>query len=273
MAANTHHLPTTGFDTALVASALDAALALPHTTPIFAIAGLQGSGKSTLAAQMAALAHARGKQVAVLSIDDFYLGKAERTRLARDVHPLLSTRGPPGTHDVVLAMDTLENLRAGAPTPLPRFDKLADDRLTTSMWPRTQGRCDLVILEGWFLKTPAQDAQELFAPINLLERSEDADGRWRTWCNQALARDYPPLWQHIDTLWFLQGPDFDVVPTWRWQQEQTLQASDPLRAGMTREQVERFVQLFERVSRQAFCTLPAIADRTINLDKERHVQR
>lgn len=273
MAANTHVSPTTGFDPALVASALDAALALPHATPVFAIAGLQGSGKSTLAAQMAALAQSRGQQVAVLSIDDFYLGKAERAQLAHEVHPLLSSRGPPGTHDVALAIATLANLRAGAPTPLPRFDKLADDGLPTAMWPRTQGPCDLVVLEGWFLKTPAQDAQELVAPINLLERSEDADGRWRTWCNQALARDYPPLWQHIDTLWFLQGPDFDVVPTWRWQQEQTLQASDPLRAGMTREQVERFVQLFERVSRQALCTLPAIADRTINLDKERHVQR
>ena len=270
MAANTHVSPTFGFDHALVASALDTALALPCPTPVFAIAGLQGSVKSTLAAQMAALAHARGQQVAVLSIDDFYLGKAERTRLARDVHPLLSTRGPPGTHDVVLAMDTLDKLRAGAATPLPRFDKLADDRLPISQWPRTQGRCDLVVLEGWFLKTPAQDPHELVTPINLLERNEDADGRWRSWCNQALARDYPPLWQHIDRLWFLQGPNFDVVPTWRWQQEQTLQASDPLRAGMSREQVERFVQLFERVSRQALRTLPTIADRTIALDRDRH---
>ena len=270
MAANTHVPPTVGFDPALVASALDTALALPHATPIFAITGLQGSGKSTLAAQMAALAHARGQQVAVLSIDDFYLGKAERKLLARTVHPLLSSRGPPGTHDIALAMETLENLRAGAATPLPRFDKLGDDRLPTAMWPRTQGRCDLVVLEGWFLKTPAQEEEDLVAPINLLERNEDADGRWRTWCNQALARDYPPLWQYIDMLWFLQGPDFDVVPTWRWQQEQTLQAGDPLRVRMTREQVERFVQLFERVSRHALHTLPTITDRTIALDRDRH---
>jgi len=270
MAANTHVSTTAGFDQALVASALDSALSLPHPTPIFAISGLQGSGKSTLAAQMASLAQSRGQQVAVLSIDDFYLTRVERVQLAHAVHPLLSTRGPPGTHDLALAIQTLESLRMGSDTPLPRFDKLSDDRLPTAMWPRTQGRCDLVVLEGWFLKTPAQEEGELVAPINLLESNEDADGRWRTWCNQALAHDYPPLWQHIDRLWFLQGPDFDVVRTWRWQQEQTLKSSGPLRAGMTREQVERFVQVFERVSRQALRTLPTIAERTITLDKERN---
>jgi D-glycerate 3-kinase len=39
---------------------------------------------------------------------------------------------------------------------------------------------------------------------------------------------------------------------------------------MSRAQVERFVQFFERVSRQAMRTLPAIADRTIRLDAQRH---
>jgi D-glycerate 3-kinase len=38
---------------------------------------------------------------------------------------------------------------------------------------------------------------------------------------------------------------------------------------MTRPQVNRFVQLFERVSRQALRTLPAIAQRTILLDAQR----
>ena len=36
----------------------------------------------------------------VLSIDDFYLSKAKRKRLAASVHPLLAIRGVPGTHDV-----------------------------------------------------------------------------------------------------------------------------------------------------------------------------
>jgi D-glycerate 3-kinase len=70
---------------------------------------------------------------------------------------------------------------------------------------------------------------------------------------------------------FLQGPGFDIVPTWRWQQEQTLQAANPGRQAMTQAQVERFVQFFERVSRQAMRTLPGIADHTLRLDAQRRV--
>ena len=273
MTADTHAPGTKGFDQRLVAEALEAALSLPRPVPVFAIAGLQGTGKSTLAAQMASLAQTRGHRVAVLSIDDFYLTRAERERLAHSAHPLLANRGPPGTHDLGLAAETLDGLLAGKRTALPRFDKLADERALPAQWPVVGDRCDLVLLEGWFLKTPAQQAKELLSPINALERDEDPDGTWRTWCNAALARDYPALWQRIDALWWLQGPDFEVVPDWRWQQEQALQAADPGhaggRAGMDRAQVARFVQLFERVSRQALRTLPAIAERTIRLDAQR----
>jgi D-glycerate 3-kinase len=240
---------------------------------VFALGGLQGTGKSTLAAQLADLAQSRGRRVAVLSIDDFYRTKAERERLAHEVHPLLSSRGPPGTHDLELAADTLDRLLAGRSTRLPRFDKLADERAPAARWPLVEGRCDLVLLEGWFLKVPAQQLDELCAPINALERGRDPDGTWRGWCNAALARDYPPLWQRIDALWWLQAPEFEVVPEWRWQQEQSLQAADMRRGGgrggMDRAQIARFVQLFERVSRQALRTLPTIAERTIRLDAQR----
>ena len=269
MTPGAHASNTKGFDQPLVVAALEAALSLPQPLPVFAIGGLQGSGKSTLAEQIAALAEARGLHVAVLSIDDFYLTKAQRGKLARDVHPLLASRGPPGTHDLDLAAETLDRLLAGKRTGLPRFDKLADDRAPATQWPVMEGRCDLVVLEGWFLKTPSQQADELRAPVNALERGEDPDGTWRGWCNAALARDYPALWRRIDALWWLQGPDFEVVPDWRWQQEQSLQASDPGRASMDRAQVARFVQLFERVSRHALRTLPAIAERTIRLDAQR----
>lgn len=273
MIANTHASSAKGFDQQLVAAALEAALSLPRTVPVFAIGGLQGSGKSTLAAQLADLAQSRGRRVAVLSIDDFYLTRADRERLARDVHPLLASRGPPGTHDLQLATGTLDSLLAGRRTLLPRFDKLADERAPTMQWPVIEGRCDLVVLEGWFLKTPAQTADGLRAPVNALEHEEDPDGSWRSWCNATLARDYPALWDRIDALWWLQAPGFEVVSDWRWQQEQSLQATDlatgGTRAGMDRAQVARFVQLFERVSRQALRTLPAIAERTIRLDAQR----
>lgn len=127
----------------------------------------------------------------------------------------------------------------------------------------------MLILEGWFLKAPPQSEPELIAPINTLERDEDGEGVWRRYCNTALGRDYPALWQRVDRLLCLQGPGFDVVPEWRWQQERELQAANPARAAMPRVQVERFVQHFERVSRQAWRTLPGIADWTVRLDADR----
>ncbi|WP_368561755.1 kinase [Pseudoxanthomonas sp. UTMC 1351] len=262
-------LPPPGFDAAFVDQALTAALASDTRPAVFALAGLQGSGKSTLASQVAATAHARNLRVAVLSLDDFYLTQVQRQTLAQEVHPLLAMRGPPGTHDTALACHTLDALRDARAVALPRFDKLSDDRLPEAQWPRVEGRVDLVIFEGWCLKTPAESAAALDQPINALEHDEDPDGRWRRWCNQALERAYPALWQRLETLWFLRGPGFEVVPDWRWQQEQALQHADPSKASMTRPQIDRFVQLFERVSRQALRTLPAIAQRTVDLDAQR----
>jgi len=263
----THPAPGGRYDAGFVGRVLDDATA--HEARVHAIAGLQGTGKSTLSAQVAGLAATRGLRVVVLSIDDFYLGRAARERLGREVHPLCATRGAPGTHDVALACAVIDGLRAGRTVALPRFDKIADDRLPESAWPRVDA-ADLVLFEGWFQKVPPEDAAALVEPLNPLERDEDPDGTWRRWSNAALGRDYPPLWARIDRMLFLQGPGWDVVRDWRWQQEQTLQAAHPDRQAMSRAQVLRFVQFFERTSRQALRTLPAIADRTIRLDAARH---
>ena len=263
-------LPAAGYPADFVAAVLDDALA--SAANVYGIVGLQGTGKSTLAAQLSMAAGALGRQAVVLSIDDVYLDQPARLALAQAVHPLLATRGPPGTHDVGLACTTVDALVAGEAVALPRFDKIADRQLERGQWPRlpaSPGRAPLVILEGWFLATPAEDDAALAAAVNPLERDEDVDGTWRRFCNDALARDYPPLWARIDRLLFLQGPGFEVVPDWRWQQECTLQAANPGRRAMSRAQVDRFVQFFERTSRQALRTLPAIADRTIQLDAGR----
>ncbi len=239
---------------------------------VLGISGLQGTGKSTLAGELVAAASARGRRAAVLSLDDLYLDPDARGALAREVHPLLATRGPPGTHELTLGLAVLDAVRAGDAVRLPRFDKLADRRWPASRWPRVQG-LDLLVLEGWCTGTPAERPEALAAPLNALERDEDPDGTWRRWCNAALARDYPALWARIDRLLFLQPPGFEVVPAWRWQQETALQASEPGRRGMDHAQIGRFVQHFERVSRQALRTLPGLADEIVTLDAQRRIVR
>ena len=46
---------------------------------------------------------------------------------------------------------------------MPRFDKLADERLAEAQWPHLDTPLDLLVFEGWFLGTPAQDDAALDA--------------------------------------------------------------------------------------------------------------
>lgn len=257
---------------AFVADILQHALDSAGKPSVYGIVGLQGSGKSTLAAQMAALGKTRGLTVAVLSIDDFYLGKRERNALARRVHPLLATRGPPGTHDVSLACDVLDKLKHGKPVRLPRFDKIGDTRLPPSCWQPIDTRVDLVIFEGWFLFARPETESGLIKPINRLERELDPHTVWRRYCNDALS-DYARLWQRIDRSLLLQGPGFGQVEHWRWQQELSLQAANPNRKTMSKKQINDFILLFERTSRNVFPELPKWVDRVVRLDKQRNPQR
>lgn len=265
--------------------------------PVLAIAGPQGTGKSTLAQHLVAVAALRGARAAVLGLDDLYLPQADRMALAARVHPLLRTRGVPGTHDVALGLRLLDALQGtGLPEvpvqlvrpgdaevenrlpvfdcplpvfdcPLPVFDKGLDDRLPVSRW-RTQ-RCpvDLVIVEGWCLGLPAQAERALADAVNALEATEDPDGRWRRWVNARLAQDYAPFFARFDRLLALLPPDFDAVLRWRTQQEQGL----PEARRMDAPALARFIAHYERLTRHGLVAWPALAHWTVRLAADHRV--
>lgn len=235
--------------------------------PVLGIAGSQGSGKSTLAK---AIAERFGG--ASLSLDDVYLTKAERAAMAAREHPLFATRGPPGTHDLGLLNGLLDRLRGAGPddlTPLPRFDKLADDRAPEADWPVIKGRPRVIVLEGWCLGATPQAELDLVSPINALEAERDAGGEWRRTINAALGQPYTRLRARLDALVFLKAPGFDVVLDWRCEQEAGLMGGEAV-SPERRAALAVFIQHYERLSRHMM-TGGVAADVIIDLDRERRI--
>lgn len=257
----------------------------PERTVLIGVAGAQGSGK-TYACRQIQETHAG---VAHFSLDDVYLTKAERvwradnissfntvrdedgnfevTHVARpEIERLLLTRGPPGTHDLGLAKDVIARLNKNLPTKLPRFDKAADDRASESTWPIFQGPAEAILVDGWCLgatPTPPTD------PLNDVER-EDADGIWRRETQTQLRKVYAPFFAMFDAIVYLQAPSWEVVRSWRGQQE-----AQTLGRPLTEEEnaaLDRFVMHYERLTR-AMLEGHNRADWVVHLDEGRDVVR
>ncbi|UZE97111.1 HAD-IIB family hydrolase [Alkalimarinus alittae] len=240
------------------------------------VQGGQGTGKSTLALFTSlVLQHSHHLNTVSLSLDDFYLTKRERDRLAGDVHPLLKTRGVPGTHDIELALQTISKLKAlkdGEHVLVPRFDKASDDRKPESEWESISGKVDVILFEGWCVAARPEDDLLLEDPINKFETEHDALGLWRNWVNEHLKSDCTSLFDQLDYLIVLQAPSFDVIYEWRLLQEHKLKARIDGVSGhhsgvMDDDQVAHFIQHYERITRNCLSTLPALADCLFKLDK------
>ena len=217
--------------------------------PLIAVVGVQGSGKTTLAR-----AAAERFGAVQISIDDVYLTRAEREVLAREVHPLFVTRGPPGTHDLVLLQWLIDALSAAGPndeTRIPDFDKRGDDRRPVGDWRVFRGRPSAILIDAWCLAAVAEDAAALAEPVNALEADQDPDGGWRRAVNGFVGGAYADFIARFDAVLFLRAPSFDVVLDWRCQQEADLLGVAPADLpAAERARLAGFIQYFERVTRR-----------------------
>ena len=231
---------------------------------IVGINGAQGSGKTTLCRFLERLLDDRGLRAVTLSLDDLYLTRAERQALARSRHPLFATRGVPGTHDVALGEALLDQLAAGLPAALPRFDKAADDRAPEGTL--IEPPVDVILFEGWCVGAVPQPADALRDPVNALERDEDPDGTWRREVNRRLGTDYAALFGRIDLFVMLKVQGFEAVRANRKLQEEKLAASNPGAAAiMDDAALDRFLMHYERLTRWMLQEMPARADVLIEI--------
>lgn len=241
----------------------------PNGLVVAGICGAQGSGKTTLAHALEYELAARGRRALTLSLDDFYLPKADRNQLSREVHSLCATRGVPGTHDMGLYSSTLAALASAGPqetTALPVFSKLDDDRLPVDQWDSYVGCPDVVLFEGWCVGAQPQALDGWRGAINDLEASEDPDGVWWRWWNEALANDYWPTWCDLDPLILIRVAGIESVVKSRIKQEAGLAAAEPDKPTMDEAAVRRFVAHYERLTLRIWDEMPARAHVVIDRD-------
>ncbi|WP_235263468.1 hypothetical protein [Nitrincola sp. A-D6] len=120
-------------------------------------------------------------------------------------------------------------------------------------------------------------------PVNSLERDEDAEGIWRCYANEQLKGPYSELFARLDLLIMLQVPSMQAVFEWRSLQEKKLadrvqyihdqqQSTDHLRI-MNEQQIVRFIQHYERLTRAMLQQMPAEADLVLKLNQNHKIEQ
>jgi len=242
----------------------------PGRAPLIGVAGAQGSGKSY---QCRILTMANQPRFAHFSLDDVYRSRSDREELATETHPLFITRGPPGTHDLALATRTIAHIRTASrdqPVALPRFDKLSDDTAPERDWPLYTGPAEAIVIDGWCLGADPLKYGDIETPMNALERDEDLTGVWRETVEYELRANYQPFFAAFDAIVYLRPPSWEIVRTWRGQQEEQL-----LGRPMTDAEnawLDRFLMHYERITR-SMMDGELSANWIVQLDEARKVTR
>ena len=210
-------------------------------TPIQGILGGQGTGKTTLCVILKLILNYLGFSTASLSIDDLYLTHAQRQKLKQQ-DPRLIWRGPPGTHDIDLGLQVIEQcLQADddAKILMPRFDKSAfngsGDRITAEAIVKP----DILLFEGWFMGVQPVFESSFNNPPAPIITPEDI--QFAKDNNQRL-KAYLPLWNKLDSLIILHPEDYRLSKQWRKEAEHKMIAKG--KTGMSDEEIDRFVEYF-----------------------------
>ena len=157
------------------------------------LAGGQGTGKTTISSLISIILKKYFKKnVFRVSIDDFYKTRKDRSKLSKSIHPMLMTRGVPGTHDLKLMQTFFKNVKQKSfrSIKIPKFDKSIDDRYPKKNWYNINKKPDIIIFEGWCVGAKAEENRSLKKSINAMERNRDQKLVWSKFVNQQLNTNY-----------------------------------------------------------------------------------
>ena len=246
-------------------------------TLILGFSGGQGSGKTTVTGILKIILKKFFKRrIHVSSIDDFYKTLEDRNKISNKIHPLLKTRGVPGTHDINLVKNFFNIIRKKKfkKIKLPKFEKAMDNRLEKKYWFNIKQKPEIVILEGWCVGAKPQSNSLIKKPINILEKYEDKDLIWRKYVNEKLKKEYKKLFAMIDHFIFMKIPNFNMVFKWRLLQEKKLKKkSYSNKKIMSYNEIKRFIMFYQRITLQMIKDLSKSASIVMLLKKNHEIKK
>ena len=246
-------------------------------TLILGFSGGQGSGKTTVTGILKIILKKFFKRrIHVSSIDDFYKTLNDRNQMSHAIHPLLKTRGVPGTHDINLVKKFFDIIKKKKFTKikLPKFEKAKDNRLKKKYWFNIKKKPEIVILEGWCVGAKPQSNSLIKRPINILEKYEDKDLKWRKYVNEKLKKEYKKLFAMVDHFIFMKIPNFNVVLKWRLLQENKLKKKSHLQKEiMSYNEIKRFIMFYQRITLQMIKDLSKSASVFMLLKKNHEIKK
>ena len=246
-------------------------------TLILGFSGGQGSGKTTVTGILKIILKKFFKRrIHVSSIDDFYKTLEDRNKISNKIHPLLKTRGVPGTHDINLVKNFFNIIRKKKfkKIKLPKFEKAMDNRLEKKYWFNIKQKPEIVILEGWCVGARPQSNSLIRKPVNILEKYEDRDLTWRKYVNEKLKKEYKKLFAMIDHFIFIKIPNFNMVFKWRFLQENKLKKRLHLRKKvMSFYEIKRFIMFYQRITLQMIKDLSKSASIVMLLKKNHEIKK
>ena len=242
------------------------------------LAGGQGSGKTTISSIIKIILQKYFKlKVFKISIDDFYRTRKEREILSKKIHPMLMTRGVPGTHDIEMMLNFFKKTKDKnfKNIKLPNFDKAIDDRAHKNKWYQLNEKPDVVIFEGWCVGAKPESKTTLKKSINSLEKAKDAKLIWRKHVNTQLQNKYKKLYSELNCLIYLKAKNFNLLQKWRLKQEHKLwlknKKSSKLKI-MSKGDVINFMQTYQRITENMFKHMPKYASIIFNLNSKHQIK-
>ena len=242
------------------------------------LAGGQGTGKTTTSSIIKIILEKYFKlKVFKISIDDFYKTRKERISLSKKVHPMLLTRGVPGTHDINMMLNFFKKSKAKKfkNMKLPNFNKAIDDRFPKNKWNTIKQRPDVIIFEGWCVGARAETNKTLKRSINSMEKANDDKLVWRKYVNQQLKTKYKNLYSQLNCMIYLKAKNFNLLQKWRLKQENKLWLKTKKKGAhkiMSKGDVINFMQTYQRITQNMFKNMPKYASIILNLNSNHQVK-